>query len=68
MILRLRNVSCFNLANRKTVADTQIGDYMIPKDKTVVLSAWTIGNNPDLVDNPEEVRCIPSETKIMRSN
>lgn len=41
---------------RKTVADTQIGDYMIPKDKTVVLSAWTIGNNPDLVDNPEEWR------------
>ncbi len=35
--------------------DVQVGDYFIPAGRLVCVSAWVMGNDPDLVKNPEEV-------------
>lgn len=35
--------------------DVQVGDYFIPAGRLVCVSAWVMGNDPDLVKDPEEV-------------
>jgi cytochrome P450 len=33
-----------------------MGDYFIPAGRLVCASPWVVGNDPDLVEKPEEVR------------
>eukprot|EP00029_Vermamoeba_vermiformis_P000599 TRINITY_DN1074_c0_g3_i1.p1 TRINITY_DN1074_c0_g3~~TRINITY_DN1074_c0_g3_i1.p1 ORF type:complete len:470 (+),score=83.93 TRINITY_DN1074_c0_g3_i1:19-1428(+) len=39
---------------RKAMKDVQVGDYFIPAGRLVCVSSWVMGNDPDLVHEPEQ--------------
>ncbi|MFL0798390.1 MAG: cytochrome P450 [Cellvibrionaceae bacterium] len=55
------------LFNRTTTKDIQVGEYVIPKDKTVSVLFWDVHNNPEWYKEPEKFlpeRFMPGADKI----